>query len=75
MQPMKTNEEPNALKEKEESANENVRELTDKELAQVTGGKAEPASALIRKIGGLEAHIKADDQVIIYNQSQDNSGK
>ena len=36
---MKTKEELNALKEEEETVNRKLHELTDEELAQVTGGR------------------------------------
>ena len=52
---MKTAEELNALKEEVEALNEKLHELTDEELAQVTGGveslghysKFEPADELV----------------------------
>ena len=37
----KTKEELNAIKEDVETVNKKLRELTDEELAQVTGGKME----------------------------------
>ena len=39
---MKTKEELNALKEEVETLNKKLAELTDEELAQVSGGVAEP---------------------------------
>ena len=39
---MKTNEELNALKEEVEALNKKLAELTDEELAQVSGGKYVP---------------------------------
>ena len=39
---MKTKEELNALKEEVETLNRKLHELTEEELAQVSGGKYEP---------------------------------
>ena len=39
---MKTKEELNALKEEVETLNKKLHELTDEELAQVSGGKGVP---------------------------------
>ena len=39
---MKTKEELNALKEEVETLNKKLHELTDEELAQVTGGGPDP---------------------------------
>ena len=39
---MKTKEELNALKEEVETVNKKLAELTEEELAQVSGGKATP---------------------------------
>ena len=38
---MKSKEELNALKEEVEALNEKLRELTEEELAQVTGGRTD----------------------------------
>ena len=40
---MKTKEELSALKEEVEALNRKLRELTDEELEQVTGGLAQPS--------------------------------
>ena len=42
----KTKEELNAIKEDVETVNKKLRELTDEELAQVTGGKMEKKGVL-----------------------------
>ena len=51
---MKTKKELNALKEEVKSVNEEMRELTDEELAQVSGGIDLPGS------GGLAPVIIGD---------------
>ena len=43
---MKTKEELNALKEEVETLNKKLRELTEEELAQVSGGGKRPADAI-----------------------------
>ena len=48
---MKTKKELNALKEKAKSVNEEMRELTDEELRQVTGGNPDCAVAHVVPIG------------------------
>ena len=40
---MKTKEELNEIKEEVETVNEKPHELTDEELAQVSGGQVEPS--------------------------------
>ena len=44
---MKTKEELNALKEEVETLNKKPRELTDEELAQVSGGSVDPNDILV----------------------------
>ena len=48
---MKTKEELNSLKEEVEALNKKLAELSEEELAQVTGGLA-PGSGYWQKIGG-----------------------
>ena len=47
---MKTKEELNALKEEVETLNKKLHELTDEELAQVTGGQAKKARAAVAQV-------------------------
>ena len=47
---MKTQEELDALKEEFEALNKKLSELTDDELAQVTGGQAKKARAAVAEV-------------------------
>ena len=51
MNTMKTNEEPNTLKEEVETVSKKLHELTDEELAQVAGGGDDPFAGLV--VGGV----------------------
>ena len=50
---MKTKEELNELKEEDEKLDEKLHELTEEELAQVTGGKSDRLTP-----GGTKIHYK-----------------
>ena len=52
---MKTKEELNALKEEVETVSRKLHELTDEELAQVSGGNGHINGL------GLEAYLKSND--------------
>ena len=51
---MKTKEELNALKEEVETLNKKLHELTEEELAQVSGGVLEPAVPTLPEFGITE---------------------
>ena len=56
----KTKEELNALKEEVEAVNEKLQELTEEEIAQVTGGAVPP---------GLHRHQRVVDPVVLDPKS------
>ena len=59
---MKTKKELNALKEEVKSENEEMRELTDEELAQVSGGLGPDGRQLAKVVPGF----KFDDTKMYY---------
>ena len=64
---MKTKEELNALKEEAETASRKLHELTEEELAQVTGGKEYTLTDEMIKHG---KYAVGQADVIIYNEEK-----
>ena len=62
---MKTKEELNALKEEVETVNRKLHELTDEELAQVSGGFGVPT---------VEPTVEPDDEATSFIEPSEGSG-